>query len=976
MSYCRINIVISALIYLLLLFGFRTIYACDMSALIAKDGFSLNFNSNSNNFTAPADYITFIKNRSSSIINYDGYGVFFYKQNSQFTSNNSESAKTLSEAWYQTGMQTYYTKAPPKVAADWQWEMDAALTSLQTAQSGAEIVLSHARRGTGGSGNHPFRFVLHGKTYSFMHNGSIGAIKDLLFAQTFGDPAWRSAHPSNWAPQSSTNSADYIDSEVFFHWLMKNIIDSDGSVLMGLRKSLAYPVPGLNNAEGNTIHDNLSRNKLNFVFSDGEMLYVYRGTPESGTSYNLSYKDNKSFWGIKTQEDADGIPIMQHQLVCLSKFSIPMVFSNFSNPEIEPDCFIKSANQPVSGLKCLISDVNLTAGKTLLVKANSILEIGNKCRINLQNAKLIIEENAELRLGNGSEIIVDGNRSALIINGGGRLSGYRAQQDGQNGDLVVVKNGGQLRIGDNSKRSIIYSRSSQKWSGFKISSVNLSEDYFINCDISDLSVILADNQAVNSMGNLSIVNCKLKNLNSLMINNINQLSLFDSKLENFGYSGLNIFASGAKVSNCVITGSEFDAVEANYNSRRDLRINGNLFKQNLGHGINIFNRAVSSISQNQISENKLNGVNLKNALPLQKRAAITNNRIANNGRTEFSALSDDYRLIYNGENSVSDMYVNSAYRPNYLMAIMDSTGRKVNVSGNHIPQYDYQNNFYPAYELFDFQHFSGLISIIEDKLNSALMMIENRSYDQARIVLEQLVVDYKNSNEAKSALIWLLNLEKIDRHNFPLFRSFIDSLTPSENSPLGKHLKEIIISSYLAETDFKSALPLLQQNINTTSSKSNKIRSMMDMAYCQYNILSKNLAENSFIGYSVALENSSDFLPCWYKLKNELNQLAIADSGSLSIENNLPAIVSEDNYPNPFNSATTIRFKLNAESKVRLTIFNISGQQVHQFDFGKITQGSHTYRWNAGNQNLASGLYYYRIEADNFSTVSRMMLVK
>jgi len=964
MSYNRVHIVKLSLIFLMLGGWIFRISACDMSAMIVKDGFSFNFSYNSTNFTAPLDYLDFVKIRSSAVNNYDGYGVFYYNQ-------------TASSAWYQTGMQTYYTKAPPKFAADWQWEMDAAINHLQVKDNPADIILSHARRGTGGNGNHPFRFQLNGKTYTFMHNGSISSLKEILFAETFGDPLWRKDHPSNWAPANSANSSDYIDSEVFFHWLMKNIIASDGSVLMGLRKSLALPVPGLNSAAGNTVHDNLNRNRLNFVFSDGEMLYVYRGTPVSGTSYNLCYKDNKSFWAIKTQDEADGMTIRQHQLVCLTKYTDPIVISHFSNPQIIPDCFIKNANLPVSGLQCLTSDLDLTAGMNLFVKANSILEVGSQCRIKLNNAKLIIEDNAELRLGNGSEVLVDGIRSALIIKGGGRLSGYRDQQNDCDGDRVTVKNGGQLKIGDNAKRSSIYSRSQQKWSGFMISAESFSDDYFINCDIKDISAIISDNYQPLYTGNLTIANCDLKNLNSLMVNNINQLTVVNSRLSNFDFSGLTIFASGAEIRNCAISNNGFDAVEASYPSANDLQISGSNFTQNLGHGINISNRTVYSLSGNRISENQLNGFNLDYTLPVQSRAAIYGNWISNNGKIEFSAAEDDYRLIYSGCNEIFDYRTNPYSRPEYLLAINQSSGSRVNVFGNSIPQQNNAQYFYPDYELFDFNLYPAITSEAAVELNSALNQIESHRYSQARTTLEHLVFEHSNSPESKSALHWLLHLEKKHRNNFQLFREVLKSVQLPENSYSDNYLNKIFISSYLAENDFRSAMPLLETSIATDTSKVEKVRSMLDMAYCEYNLLAHSLSEISFAGYSVNLENSAAFLPYWYKLKHKLNNLAAADLGSLEISSeNSPVVSLSGNYPNPFNSETTIRFNVSAESQVEITVYNVSGQTVNQYEFGKISAGTHSYRWDAGGQKVTSGVYYYRIEADKSSIVSRMILLK
>ncbi len=66
------------------------------------------------------------------------------------------------------------------------------------------------------------------------------------------------------------------------------------------------------------------------------------------------------------------------------------------------------------------------------------------------------------------------------------------------------------------------------------------------------------------------------------------------------------------------------------------------------------------------------------------------------------------------------------------------------------------------------------------------------------------------------------------------------------------------------------------------------------------------------------------------------------------------------NYPNPFNPATTIRYDLPQRSHVSLTVFSTLGQQVAQLVNKEVDAGQHSVQFEAGN--LASGVYYYRIQ--------------
>jgi len=79
------------------------------------------------------------------------------------------------------------------------------------------------------------------------------------------------------------------------------------------------------------------------------------------------------------------------------------------------------------------------------------------------------------------------------------------------------------------------------------------------------------------------------------------------------------------------------------------------------------------------------------------------------------------------------------------------------------------------------------------------------------------------------------------------------------------------------------------------------------------------------------------------------------------------------NYPNPFNPVTNISFNLSKATDYSMTIYNITGQVVEVFS-GSADAGEHTIQWDA--QNVASGIYFYKLNADNFSETKKMILLK
>ena len=80
------------------------------------------------------------------------------------------------------------------------------------------------------------------------------------------------------------------------------------------------------------------------------------------------------------------------------------------------------------------------------------------------------------------------------------------------------------------------------------------------------------------------------------------------------------------------------------------------------------------------------------------------------------------------------------------------------------------------------------------------------------------------------------------------------------------------------------------------------------------------------------------------------------------------------NYPNPFNPTTSISFSLPQDAEVKLEVFNIAGQVVTTLVDGPLAAGEHTIEWKA--DNYATGIYLYRLQADDFVDTKKMLLLK
>jgi len=81
-----------------------------------------------------------------------------------------------------------------------------------------------------------------------------------------------------------------------------------------------------------------------------------------------------------------------------------------------------------------------------------------------------------------------------------------------------------------------------------------------------------------------------------------------------------------------------------------------------------------------------------------------------------------------------------------------------------------------------------------------------------------------------------------------------------------------------------------------------------------------------------------------------------------------------ENYPNPFNPATEIRYQISDEGYVALRVYNTLGQEVATLVDEVKEAGYHSVKWDASE--MPSGVYFYRLTAGEFSQARRMVLMQ
>jgi hypothetical protein len=91
-----------------------------------------------------------------------------------------------------------------------------------------------------------------------------------------------------------------------------------------------------------------------------------------------------------------------------------------------------------------------------------------------------------------------------------------------------------------------------------------------------------------------------------------------------------------------------------------------------------------------------------------------------------------------------------------------------------------------------------------------------------------------------------------------------------------------------------------------------------------------------------------------------------------------PGVITDyslsQNYPNPFNPETKISFSIAKTGNVSLAVYNVVGQKVANLVNGQKAAGKYQITWNAND--LASGVYFYRLEVGDYSNTMKMMLLR
>ena len=227
----------------------------------------------------------------------------------------------------------------------------------------------------------------------------------------------------------------------------------------------------------------------------------------------------------------------------------------------------------------------------------------------------------------------------------------------------------------------------------------------------------------------------------------------------------------------------------------------------------------------------------------------------------------------------------------------------------------------------------------------------------------------------------------VDKYNIPKNKLVMGT------SFIGWKLKETGLNkAYKKDSDKNSATTVLYKEIDILV-KSGKYQYFWDnISKVPYII---NVADSVVISYddTISVRHKAEYVmdndyaglmiwalsydyltdksqPLLKSIRNSFNYTSVNNDNSEVIN----GYKLMNNYPNPFNPSTKIEFEIPEKSFVKLSVYNLTGQEVSKIFKGNLEAGKYIKTFNASH--LASGVYYYKLTSGKVALSKKMMLVK
>ncbi len=244
-----------------------------------------------------------------------------------------------------------------------------------------------------------------------------------------------------------------------------------------------------------------------------------------------------------------------------------------------------------------------------------------------------------------------------------------------------------------------------------------------------------------------------------------------------------------------------------------------------------------------------------------------------------------------------------------------------------------------------------------DSANTQIVMQNNNIYNTA-----DLVAEWNKSSKVSAPHIWTNQFASVLKDT--IAPAFAEPLEFTKGPKTPTNLVSIIVT-----------------NIDTMSAGGDAFAGVHPYDGTQANFEEVDLAtlDLSYSTGSASYTKATGGFPLgdlnWFPAKKAEWLAAGSPTGIKKEDLDIPSTYKlSQNYPNPFNPSTVISFSIPNASITKLSVYNILGQEVATLVNKELSAGSYKFEFNANS--LTSGIYFYKLQSNNYSQVKKMMLIK
>jgi len=301
----------------------------------------------------------------------------------------------------------------------------------------------------------------------------------------------------------------------------------------------------------------------------------------------------------------------------------------------------------------------------------------------------------------------------------------------------------------------------------------------------------------------------------------------------------------------------------------------------------------------------------------------------------------------------------------YLLQAIEPIYRRINITNLTIDTSD-EDRFYPGLSSFVYVPLDPAREIY----NNGIQFLYDEDYQQAYDAMIYILSNFFNSSYTRYAHFLLPYITFALNGDLESLWAILDEI---EDEFLLR--PQMIATINMFDENYIEAFERFQDVIDDPASEIEQLLAELDQSFCYL-----MLSESGSRSLPTDIANQPKNYDEYFEIQNDIfaKIMNLLENG---IEDIVPEILefSSSNHPNPFNPETTISFTLPNETIASIDIFNIRGQKVRSLMNEFLSSGHHQVIWNGqddNGRNVSSGVYFYRLNTDNFSHTRRMVLMK